>query len=110
MQLLIRLIRGIWRSRNPVTSPAADGSGTRAAEFETLRRAGVSAYENGRLEEAGRLIASALKIDSRSTEAHSNLGVVLASQKRHAEALASFDTALAISPGYVEALYVAAVV
>ena len=102
--MLIRLIRDIWRSWSSANPPAAGESGVQSAEFDALHLAAVRAYESGRLEEAGQLIVNALKINPRSAEAHSIRGIVLASQKRHEEALASFDTALAIRPDYAGAL------
>jgi tetratricopeptide (TPR) repeat protein len=61
--------------------------------------AGVAAYERGDLETARRLIASALKADSRSAAGWLYAGLVDAGAGRHRDALASFERAAALEPG-----------
>jgi len=58
----------------------------------------------GKAGEAQRLITSALKIAPTSPDAHANLGLVLGALKRPADALASFDRALALDANHFEAL------
>lgn len=53
---------------------------------------------------AERELRSAIRLNQRMFQAHSDLGYALRKQGQYEEALASYDTALALSPGYVEAI------
>jgi tetratricopeptide (TPR) repeat protein len=55
------------------------------------------------------LIGAALKMKAKDAGALLHYGVVLAGLKRHGEALAAYDRALAIAPGNLEAIYYRAV-
>ena len=74
-------------------------------QFDALHHLGLLEAQQGRSEEALRLIGQALKIHPRSYEAHMNHGNVLKTLCRHAEALVSYDKALAILPENAVALY-----
>jgi tetratricopeptide (TPR) repeat protein len=52
-----------------------------------------------------KLIGKALASNDRSAAAHSNFGIVLAALARNEEALASYDSALALKLDFVEALH-----
>lgn len=70
--------------------------------FEALLLLGMSEYDNGRYEEADRLLLRAISVDPRSAKAHCHRGVVLHALSRFEEAVASYDKAIAISPGESE--------
>lgn len=53
---------------------------------------------------AERELRSAIQLNPRMFQAHSDLGYALRKQGRYEEALAAYDTALGLSPGYVEAI------
>ena len=59
---------------------------------------GVLRVQQGRNDEALELVGAALKLNSNDAEAHANYGTILRNLKRAAEALASFDRALALRP------------
>jgi tetratricopeptide (TPR) repeat protein len=61
--------------------------------------------QQGHVAEALTTIQAALKLNPKSAEAWSNLGIAFGSLGRLPEALASYDNALAIKPDYPEALY-----
>jgi predicted O-linked N-acetylglucosamine transferase (SPINDLY family) len=69
-----------------------------------LQLLAVTEYQNGRHDEADRLLQQALSIEPRSVAALSNRGVVLHELKRFDEALACYDKAVAIQPDCAEAL------
>ena len=71
---------------------------------EAIRRA-AAAYERGQLGEAERLARTILDVRADYFDALHLIAVVEAGQRRHTEALASFDRALAVQPDYAEALY-----
>ena len=71
---------------------------------EAIKRA-AAAYERGQLGEAERLARAILDVRADYFDALHLIAVVEAGQRRHAEALASFDRALAARPDYAEALY-----
>ncbi len=60
--------------------------------------AGFRAHDEGRLEEAERLLAQAVELEPRSVAAHAGLGQVRIDRARHAEALAAFETAARLQP------------
>jgi tetratricopeptide (TPR) repeat protein len=66
---------------------------------------GVVRYQQGRLDDALRLIATALTAKADDASALFHHGLVLAGLKRHEDALASFDRALSLAPDNPEALY-----
>jgi predicted O-linked N-acetylglucosamine transferase (SPINDLY family) len=72
--------------------------------FHALQLLGVTEYQNGRHEEADRLLQQALSIEPRSVAALSNRGIVLHELKRFDEALACYDKAVAVQPDCAEAL------
>jgi protein O-GlcNAc transferase len=67
--------------------------------YEALHYLGLLEAQQGRLQEAYRLISHALSINPKDAKAHSNVGNVLQGLKRYEQALASYETALAINPG-----------
>jgi predicted O-linked N-acetylglucosamine transferase (SPINDLY family) len=72
--------------------------------FHALQLLGVTEYQNGRHQEADRLLQQAVAIEPRSVAALSNRGVVLHELKRYEEALACYDRAVAVQPDCAEAL------
>ena len=74
------------------------------AHFDALHLLGVLRQQQGRSQEALRLIAAALRCNAASADALSNHGVVLEALDRPAEAVASYDKALALKPGKTDAL------
>ncbi len=66
------------------------------AGFPARHMLGVLCAQQGRNEEAAALIAAAVKANPRSADALTNYGNVLNALGRHEEALASFDSALAL--------------
>jgi tetratricopeptide (TPR) repeat protein len=71
---------------------------------EAIKRA-AAACERGQLGEAERLARAILDVRPDYFDALHLIAVVEARRRRHAEALASFDRALAVRPDYAEALY-----
>jgi protein O-GlcNAc transferase len=67
-------------------------------QYEALHYLGVLEAQQGRLRQAYRLIAHALRINPQDAKAHSNLGNVLQGLQRREEALVAYETALAINP------------
>lgn len=67
--------------------------------------AGRSPADAGSVEQA---LRSAIALDPALADAHFQLGVVLAEQRRDAQALAEFERAIALEPGFAEAHYRAA--
>jgi tetratricopeptide (TPR) repeat protein len=72
--------------------------------FDANHLLGALRCQQGRNNDALDLINDALKQNQKSASALSNKGVVLEKLGRFAEAVASYDKALAIKPDYVEAL------
>ena len=66
---------------------------------------GVALRELGRLDEAIAHYRTSLEIDSSLPEAHCNLGIALREKGDLAAAEKSFDRAIDLKPGYVDALY-----
>jgi protein O-GlcNAc transferase len=73
--------------------------------FDARHLLGFIQYQRNNFDATARLISQALKLDAKSAPVHSNLGNALFKLKRHQEAVASYDRALAIKPDSVEALY-----
>src|SRR5262249_56914261 len=65
---------------------------------DTLPPAGCVNHQPGRPAEALRFLAAAVRRNARSAGAHAELGLVQHRLERYAEALASYDAALAIEP------------
>jgi predicted Zn-dependent protease len=65
----------------------------------------MSAFQAGKLNEAVRLCKTILHVEPQHVEAHNLLGHVLGRLGRNAQAIASFDRALAAAPDSVEAWY-----
>jgi tetratricopeptide (TPR) repeat protein len=72
---------------------------------DALHLLGVIASQVGRHDVAVELIDLAIGQDARNSLYHSNRGLALQGLGRFAEALASYDRALALRPGYPEALF-----
>jgi tetratricopeptide (TPR) repeat protein len=70
---------------------------------ETMKRA-VSAYERGSFREADDLARAILSVKADCFDALHLMAVISTQQRRLDEALASYDRALALRPGHVEAL------
>jgi tetratricopeptide (TPR) repeat protein len=68
------------------------------ANFDLLQLTGSVNRELGRLGEALRFLAAAVRCNTRSAAALSELGLVQHRLERYADALASYDAALAIAP------------
>ncbi len=64
---------------------------------------GTIAMQRGDLEEGIRLLGQSLEIETGQPMAHCNLGLALRIRKRHHEALASFERAIAASPDFPDA-------
>src|SRR5580704_4983784 len=73
--------------------------------FEALHLAGVLALQTGRPGEGVELIGKALRSGAGSAAVHCDLGAGLRALRRHAEALASYDRAIALQPDHAEAHY-----
>ena len=72
--------------------------------FDALHLCGVLKYQSGEHANALKLIARALKTNTRSAAAHSHYGMVLAMLGRIEDALNSYDRAIALKPDFAEAL------
>ena len=75
----------------------------RPDHFDTLHQLGISEYQSGQVEAAARSIGRAVLIDPQSAAAHSNLATVLLALRRHDEALACCDKAIALKVDYADA-------
>ena len=73
------------------------------SDFEALHALGIVCYQTGRLDEAERLIGQAVAVEPRA-DAIYNRACLLLKLERLEEALVCFGEAIAIKPGYVEAL------
>jgi predicted O-linked N-acetylglucosamine transferase (SPINDLY family) len=71
--------------------------------FDALHLLGVSATDCGRFEEAAQIFTRAVGIETRSAEAHANLGMALFRLGRHAEARAAHERAVTLKPGFASA-------
>src|ERR1700675_3106835 len=69
---------------------------TRSNHFDALHLLGLVAAQRGHFEGADKLLRQALRINPGSAEAHSNYGDVQKARGHFAEALGSYDRALAI--------------
>ena len=71
-----------------------------ANNYDALHLLGVLEFENGRGETAARLIAAAIRVNSGEAAAHYNLGNALRLLERHAEAIASYERAIALKSNH----------
>lgn len=74
-------------------------------EFRALVTDAMSQFQAGRLAKAEQAYRSALTIVPADAAVTHNLGVAIAAQGRHGEAIACFDAALRADPGFVSAHY-----
>ena len=94
------------RIASPSTAPSAEPPGEGGAgDFDALMLRGSRNLEAGRPEVAARFFEKASKLKPRSPEPFANLGWCHVDQHRYAEAIARFQSALALSPRYSDALY-----
>jgi len=77
----------------------------RPEDFEALHLLGMLNFQRRRMVEALRFLTAALKVNSGSADALSNLGLALHTIGRYDEAIVSFDNALRLSPDHPEILY-----
>src|SRR5882672_12807469 len=73
------------------------------SHFEALHALGIVCYQTGRLDEAERLIGQAVAVEPRA-DAIYNRACLLLKLERFEEALGCFGEAIALKPGYIEAL------
>src|SRR5258705_1031829 len=71
--------------------------------FQALYLLGFIQFQQGRFEDAERLIGEAVKINPHAPDAFYNRGCALQHLQRHDDALAAFDRALALKPDYDDA-------
>jgi predicted O-linked N-acetylglucosamine transferase (SPINDLY family) len=74
-----------------------------ANRLQALHQAATSRYRNGDFDAAAQLMGEALKLDPNSPELWSNKGTAHAAAKQHEAALASFNRALQLNPGFLGA-------
>src|SRR5579859_5620454 len=72
---------------------------------EALRAQGMALHRSGRLAEAERIYAQVLRQDPGDWRVHLSLGGARLALQRPAQALASFEEALALQPDCIEAYH-----
>jgi tetratricopeptide (TPR) repeat protein len=77
----------------------------RPDDFEALHLSGILNFQRRRMVEALHFLSLALKANSSSADAMSNLGLALHVTGRFDEAVASFRSALCLAPDHPEILY-----
>src|SRR5271169_3122840 len=77
----------------------------RPRDFDALHLLGVLSLQRRRMVEALRFLSEALRIDSSSADAMSNLGLALEATGRCEEAILSYRNALRLAPDHPEILY-----
>jgi tetratricopeptide (TPR) repeat protein len=77
----------------------------RPRDFDALHLLGVLSLQRRRTMEALHFLSEALRIDSSSTDAMSNLGLALEATGRYDEAISSYRNALRFAPDRPEILY-----
>jgi tetratricopeptide (TPR) repeat protein len=77
----------------------------RPDDFEALHLSGMLNFQRRRMAEALHFLSLALKINSSSADAMSNLGLALHATGRFDEAVASYRNALRLAPDHPEILY-----
>src|SRR5207344_2139835 len=87
--------RGAWEEAERWCRAILQGQ---ADNFHALFLLGIVAGQTQRLPEAVELLTRAVTVDPDHADAHYNRGVALGRLGRHAEALASYDRALALRP------------
>src|ERR1700730_2633138 len=75
----------------------------RPNHFNALQMLAVSEHQSGDSQSAERLLRRALLVDPQSAAARCDLGVVLAAQQRPDEALACYDSSIALKSDFVAA-------
>ncbi len=76
-----------------------------SAEFRALFADAMTHFQGGRLAQAESLYRAALAMVPRDPAVTHNLGVAIAAQARHGDAIGCFDEALRADPGFVSAHY-----
>lgn len=76
----------------------------RPRHFDALQLLGALALQTGRVEEGAQLLQRAIDIDGTQAPLHSNLAFALNALGRPRDALASASRALALKPGFPDAL------
>ncbi|NRO95119.1 tetratricopeptide repeat protein [Paraburkholderia sp. NMBU_R16] len=76
----------------------------RPRHFDALQLLGALALQTGRIEEGAQLLQRAIDIDGTQAPLHSNLAFALNALGRPRDALASANRALALKPGFADAL------
>jgi tetratricopeptide (TPR) repeat protein len=76
-----------------------------SAEFRALVADAMAHFEGGRLAEAENAYRAALAIVPADPAVTHNLGVAIAAQRRHQEAIGCFEAAIRADPGFVSAHY-----
>jgi tetratricopeptide (TPR) repeat protein len=76
----------------------------RPRHFDALQLLGALALQTGRIEEGAQLLQRAIDIDGTRAPLHSNLAFALNALGRPRDALASANRALALKPGFPDAL------
>jgi protein O-GlcNAc transferase len=71
--------------------------------FGSLCRLGLLRLQEGRFDEAERLLRRAVKVDKRSADAHQFLGSALTGLGRLEEAIRSYEKAIVLRPAFAEA-------
>jgi tetratricopeptide (TPR) repeat protein len=74
-------------------------------EFRKLSAEAMARFQTGRLAEAESAYRAALKVAPRDPAATHNLGVVIAAQGRHQDAVGYFDKAIGADPAFASAHY-----
>jgi hypothetical protein len=77
----------------------------RSQDFEALHLLGMLHFQRQRIVEALQFLSAALKVDSASSVAMSNLGLALHTTGRQEEAIASYRQALLLAPDHPEIRY-----
>jgi predicted O-linked N-acetylglucosamine transferase (SPINDLY family) len=72
--------------------------------FDALHLLGVSQLDSGRFNEAEAALTDATRVEPRSAEAHSNLGLALSKLKRYEAARKCQERAIALQPNFPAAL------
>jgi protein O-GlcNAc transferase len=68
--------------------------------FDALLRLGMIRLQQGRFEEAARLLRRSLKIDTNSADAHHSFACALTGLRRSEEAVWHYERALALRPNF----------
>ena len=74
-------------------------------DIDQLLQQGLEAHKEGKLEEAKRLYMNILKINPLQLDANYNMGIILISLNKSADALPFFKTAIKINPNFTKAYF-----